>query len=100
MPRHTRSKALQQRAEQFFPGGVNSPVRAFKAVGGSPPFVDRAKGAYLIDVDGGDYIDYFWFLGPDDPGPRIYSPVVEAIGARGAQLGEFLAHPQRPKPLI
>ena len=51
-PLRTRSQALQQRAERFFPGGVNSPVRAFKAVGGAPPFVERGEGAYLIDADG------------------------------------------------
>ena len=48
----TRSQALQQRAERFFPGGVNSPVRAFRAVGGAPPFVERAQGAWLTDADG------------------------------------------------
>ena len=48
----TRSQAMQQRAERFFPGGVNSPVRAFGAVGGTPPFMERAEGAWLIDADG------------------------------------------------
>ena len=48
----TRSKALQRRAEKFLPGGVDSPVRAFRAVGGEPPFVERAEGAYLVDADG------------------------------------------------
>jgi glutamate-1-semialdehyde aminotransferase len=43
---HTKSRALQQRAERFFPGGVNSPVRAFRAVGDDPPFIERAEGAY------------------------------------------------------
>ena len=55
----TRSQALQQRAERFFPGGGNSPVRAFRAVGGAPPFVERAEGAWLTDADGNRYIDYF-----------------------------------------
>jgi glutamate-1-semialdehyde 2,1-aminomutase len=77
-PRRVRSKALQQRAEKYFPGGVNSPVRAFKAVGGSPPFVDRAKGAYLIDADGNRFIDYFGSWGPMILG-HAFPPVVEAI---------------------
>jgi glutamate-1-semialdehyde 2,1-aminomutase len=55
---HTVSKALQQRAERYFPGGVNSPVRAFGAVGGAPPFVERAEGAYLTDADGNRYVDF------------------------------------------
>jgi len=73
-----RSQALQQRAEQFFPGGVNSPVRAFRAVGGSPPFIDRAEGAYLIDADGNRYIDYFGSWGPMILG-HAFRPVFEAI---------------------
>src|ERR1700723_3608527 len=53
MPRTlTRSRQLQLRAEQFLPGGVDSPVRAFRAVGGDPPFVTHAEGAYLFDADG------------------------------------------------
>jgi len=54
----TKSKALQLRAERVIPGGVNSPVRAFKAVGGDPPFIVRAKGARMWDADGNEYIDY------------------------------------------
>jgi glutamate-1-semialdehyde 2,1-aminomutase len=77
-PRRARSQELQQRAEKFFPGGVNSPVRAFKAVGGSPPFVDHAKGAYLFDVDGNRFIDYFGSWGPMILG-HAFPPVVEAI---------------------
>ncbi len=74
----TRSQALQQRAERFFPGGVNSPVRAFRAVGGEPPFIERAEGAYLYDVDGNRYIDYFGSWGPMILG-HAFPPVVEAI---------------------
>ena len=74
----TRSHALQQRAERFFPGGVNSPVRAFRAVGGAPPFIERAEGAYLYDVDGNRYIDYFGSWGPMILG-HAFPPVVEAI---------------------
>jgi len=58
------SRKFHERAEKFFPGGVNSPVRAFRAVGGDPPFVVRAEGAYLWDADGNRYIDYFGSWGP------------------------------------
>ena len=52
------SKTLFERAQRVIPGGVNSPVRAFKGVGGTPIFMKSAKGAYLYDVDGNRYIDY------------------------------------------
>ena len=58
------SSALFEAAKKRIPGGVNSPVRAFKAVGGTPVFVDRAEGAYLFDVDGKRYIDYVLSWGP------------------------------------
>jgi glutamate-1-semialdehyde 2,1-aminomutase len=77
-PNRTRSHALQHRAERFFPGGVNSPVRAFRAVGGAPPFIERAEGAYLYDADGNRYIDYFGSWGPMILG-HAFPPVVEAI---------------------
>ncbi len=82
---HTRSKALQERAERYFPGGVNSPVRAFRAVGGAPPFVERAAGAYVFDADGNRYIDYVGSWGPMILG-HAFAPVVEAIAraARGS----------------
>ena len=63
-PVRTRSQALQQRAERLFPGGVNSPVRAFRAVGGGAPFLESAEGAWLTDADGNRYIDYFGSWGP------------------------------------
>ncbi len=77
-PDRTRSHALQQRAERFFPGGVNSPVRAFRAVGGAPPFIEKAEGAWLTDADGNRYIDYFGSWGPMILG-HAFPPVVEAI---------------------
>ena len=55
---YKRSSALFAQAEKVIPGGVNSPVRAFKAVGGTPIFIEKAQGAYLYDVDGNIYIDY------------------------------------------
>jgi glutamate-1-semialdehyde 2,1-aminomutase len=85
---HTRSQALQQRAERFFPGGVNSPVRAFRAVGGAPPFVERAEGAYLYDADGNRYIDYFGSWGPMILG-HAFPPVIEAIERAARNSASF-----------
>jgi glutamate-1-semialdehyde 2,1-aminomutase len=85
---HTRSQALQQRAERYFPGGVNSPVRAFRAVGGAPPFVERAEGAWLIDADSNRYIDYFGSWGPMILG-HAFPPVVEAIQRAARNSASF-----------
>lgn len=63
-PSYRRSKECFEQARKFIPGGVNSPVRAFKAVGMSPLFIDRAKGAYIYDADGNKYIDYVMSWGP------------------------------------
>ncbi|MGA2632930.1 MAG: glutamate-1-semialdehyde 2,1-aminomutase [Terracidiphilus sp.] len=84
----TRSQALQQRAERFFPGGVNSPVRAFRAVGGKPPFIESAKGAWLTDADGNRYIDYFGSWGPMILG-HAFPPVVEAIQRAARNSASF-----------
>jgi glutamate-1-semialdehyde 2,1-aminomutase len=59
-----KSKSLFEKAKQFIPGGVNSPVRAFRAVGGNPLFIKKAKGAYLFDEDGNQYIDLINSWGP------------------------------------
>ncbi|HVH87962.1 MAG TPA: glutamate-1-semialdehyde 2,1-aminomutase [Terriglobales bacterium] len=85
MRKHQSSISLYKRAEKLFPGGVNSPVRAFRAVGGEPPIIARGNGSRLWDVDGNEYIDYVssWgpmILGHTDP------DVVEAIN-RAAQNG-------------
>jgi len=58
------SRKLQKRAEQFIPGGVNSPVRAFRSVGGEAPFIVRGQGSHMVDADGNDYIDYIGSWGP------------------------------------
>jgi glutamate-1-semialdehyde 2,1-aminomutase len=58
------SEKLFAKAKDLFPGGVNSPVRAFKGVGGTPRFISRARGSHLIDVDGNDYVDYVLSWGP------------------------------------
>lgn len=73
-----KSAALFERAQQFIPGGVNSPVRAFKSVGGTPLFMKRAEGAYLFDADGNKYIDYIGSWGPMLLG-HAFPPVIEAI---------------------
>ena len=85
---HTKSHALQQRAERFFPGGVNSPVRAFRAVGGAPPFLASAKGAWLTDADGNRYIDYFGSWGPMIFG-HAFPPAVDAIERAARNSSSF-----------
>ncbi|MGY1530284.1 glutamate-1-semialdehyde 2,1-aminomutase [Luteimonas sp. A649] len=87
--KHEKSKALFARARELIPGGVNSPVRAFKSVGGEPFFVERADGAYLHDVDGNRYIDYVGSWGPMIVGhnhPRVREAVQAAI-ASGLSFG-------------
>ena len=76
--RYERSSALFAQAKQVIPGGVNSPVRAFKAVGGTPIFIQKAKGAYLFDEDGNQYIDFISSWGPLILG-HGYKPVVQAV---------------------
>src|ERR1700749_4902907 len=83
-----RSRLLQQRAERLLPGGVDSPVRAFRAVGGDPPFLVRAEGAYLWDADGNRYIDYFGSWGPMILG-HAFPSVVEAIQQAAARSASF-----------
>jgi glutamate-1-semialdehyde 2,1-aminomutase len=85
----SRSRQLFAEAQTLLPGGVDSPVRAFRAVGGQPLFIDRAIGAYLIDVDGNRYIDYVLSWGPLILGhahPRIVQAIAEAAG-RGTSYG-------------
>lgn len=75
---NNKSNELFERAQQSIPGGVNSPVRAFKSVGGTPVFIKSAKGAYLFDEDGNKYIDYINSWGPMILG-HAYEPVIKAI---------------------
>jgi glutamate-1-semialdehyde 2,1-aminomutase len=82
------SRWLQTRAERLFPGGVNSPVRAFRSVGGEPPFVTRAEGAYLFDADGNRYIDFFGSWGPMILG-HAFPEVVEAIEQAARDSASF-----------
>jgi glutamate-1-semialdehyde 2,1-aminomutase len=73
-----RNQALFDRAKAVIPGGVNSPVRAFKAVGGTPRFVQRAQGAYFWDANGQQYIDYIGSWGPMILG-HGHPAVIEAV---------------------
>ena len=74
----SKSEQLFERAQQAIPGGVNSPVRAFKSVGGTPIFIQKAKGAYLYDAGGNKYIDYINSWGPMILG-HAYEPLIKAI---------------------
>jgi glutamate-1-semialdehyde 2,1-aminomutase len=73
-----QSEALFSRAQQSIPGGVNSPVRAFRGVGGTPRFIARGEGSHIFDVDGNEYIDYVCSWGPLVMGHRP-KPVIDAI---------------------
>ena len=85
---YQRSSQLFIEAEKVIPGGVNSPVRAFKSVGGTPIFVERASGAYLYDADGNKLIDYINSWGPMILG-HAYQPVIDAITARAKKGTSF-----------
>jgi len=79
---HAKSEELFRRAEQIIPGGVNSPVRAFRSVGGNPPFIARGDGSHIFDVDGNEYIDYVGSWGPLLLGhrhPAILSALEKAL---------------------
>ncbi|MBV9850554.1 MAG: glutamate-1-semialdehyde 2,1-aminomutase [Armatimonadetes bacterium] len=89
MSSHPTSARLYAEAQRVIPGGVNSPVRAFKGVGGDPLFMQRGEGPYIFDVDGNRYIDYVMSWGPLIFGhapPRIVRAVTEAA-ARGTSFG-------------
>ncbi|CAN5231161.1 glutamate-1-semialdehyde 2,1-aminomutase [soil metagenome] len=83
-----KSRQLFSRAQQSIPGGVNSPVRAFKSVGGTPVFIKSAKGAYLYDEDGNSYIDYINSWGPMILG-HAHEEVTEAIREKTLQSSSF-----------
>src|SRR5690349_7386099 len=84
-----RSEELFERAKRSIPGGVNSPVRAFKGVGGTPVFIRSASGATMTDVDGREYVDYVGSWGPMILGhahPEVIAALVDALG-RGTSFG-------------
>jgi glutamate-1-semialdehyde 2,1-aminomutase len=85
------SKALFEKAAKVMPGGVNSPVRAFKAVGGTPLFIDRAEGSRIYDVDGNEYIDYVSSWGPLILGHNC--PAIREAVAAAAQKGMSFGAP-------
>ena len=81
--------SLFQRAQELLPGGVNSPVRAFRSVGGNPFFTERAKGAHLFTVDGKQLIDFVCTWGPSIHGhndPDIRNAIIEALD-KGTSFG-------------
>jgi glutamate-1-semialdehyde 2,1-aminomutase len=85
----TKSEALYQQAQTLIPGGVNSPVRAFRSVGGTPRFIERGEGAYVWDADGNRYIDYVLSWGPLTLGhahPKVVEALRQAV-TRGTSYG-------------
>ena len=83
------SRKLFRRAQKVIPGGVNSPVRAYGSVGGTPPFIVRGKGCRIEDADGNSYIDYVGSWGPLILGhaqPRVLRAVREAMASGGTRL--------------
>src|SRR4029434_4293092 len=86
-----KSEALFAEALKYIPGGVNSPVRAFRAVGGQPFFVNRAKGSHVFDVDGNEYIDYVGTWGPAILGHA--HPGIMSAGQRAAENGTSFGIP-------
>jgi len=87
--KRSRSEDLFARAQKLIPGGVNSPVRAFRSVGGTPPFILRGEGSHIYDVDGNDYIDYVLSWGPLIFGhrPRFLLEALENVLGTGTSFG-------------
>lgn len=83
-----KTEQLFQQAQQYIPGGVNSPARAFKSVGGTPIFFEKAKGSWVYDVDGNEYIDYVSSWGPMILG-HAYEPVLEAVREQAEKSTSF-----------
>src|ERR1035438_10271400 len=86
---HTRSQQLFERAKLSIPGGVNSPVRAYRSVGGTPPFIERGEGSHIFDADGNEYIDYVGSWGPLILGHR-HPAILDALNhamTRGTSFG-------------
>ncbi len=93
--KRTRSNEAFARAQKVIPGGVNSPARAFGAVGGEPIFIARGAGPYLFDLDGNRYLDYVGSWGPLILG-HCHPRVVEAVQA-ALRAGRALARPPSPR---
>src|ERR1700736_1120067 len=88
---HQKSKELFRRALEIIPGGVNSPVRAFRSVGGDPLFIARGQGSHIFDVDGNEYIDYVCSWGPLLLGHR--HPEILAALERALTIGTSFGAP-------
>ena len=91
---HAKSEAAFEEAKQYIPGGVNSPVRSFRSVGGVPPIIAGGAGSKLTDIDGNEYIDYVLSYGPLLLG-HAHPVVTEAI-KKAAEKGSSLFTPFRP----
>src|SRR5215471_14817677 len=92
---HTKSEGLFQRAQQIIPGGVNSPVRAFRSVGGEPPFIARGDGSRIFDVDDNRYIDYVGSWGPLLLGHR--HPAIITALEQALDIGTSFGAPTEPE---
>lgn len=86
---HTKSQAAFEEARQYIPGGVNSPVRSFRSVGGVPPFISGGKGSKIYDIDGNEYIDYVMSYGPLLMGhvPDCVTDAIKAAAEKGTSYG-------------
>ena len=85
----SKSSSVFAEAKQYIPGGVNSPVRSFRSVGGNPPFITRGEGSKLYDLDGNNYIDYVLSYGPLLLGHAhpIVTEAVQEAAAKGTSFG-------------
>src|ERR1035437_1172476 len=92
---HTRSQQLFELAKLSIPGGVNSPVRAYRSVGGTPPFIERGEGSHIFDADGNEYIDYVGSWGPLILGHR--HPEILAALERAIAIGTSFGAPTEPE---
>ena len=84
-----KSEKLFEKAKQYFPGGVNSPVRAFRSVGGTPLFIDRGNGAHIWDADGNEFIDFCCSWGPlilGHANPKVTDAIKRTV-EKGSSFG-------------
>ncbi len=95
---HSKSEELFRRAQEIIPGGVNSPVRAYRSVGGNPPFIARGQGSHLFDVDGNEYIDYVCSWGPLLLGHR--HPEILAALEHALEIGTSFGAPTEQEVVL
>src|SRR6187399_927809 len=87
--KNTKSEKLFEQAKKYFPGGVNSPVRAFGSVGGTPLFIERGEGAFVFDADGNRYTDFCCSWGPLILGhahPKVVDAIIKTV-SKGSSFG-------------